>query len=80
MVFDQDRRLMFPPEITTTTYRPDVVIWSSKVNAVIIPELTTSGEDCVFQTNKMKHFRETFQFVLNCQAGSMESRRSKIGH
>ncbi|KAK0153977.1 hypothetical protein N1851_003944 [Merluccius polli] len=41
---DLDRQLKFPPEITTTSLRPDIILWSPSVKAVILAELTVPWE------------------------------------
>jgi ribA/ribD-fused uncharacterized protein len=42
---DLKPQLVFPPEITSTSSRPDIVIWSKKAKTVIIIELTVPWEE-----------------------------------
>ena len=42
---DLNKQLRFPTEITTTSLRPDIVVWSSKARAVHLIELTVPSED-----------------------------------
>ena len=42
---DIDDRLVFPPEILSTSQRPDVVIWSTALKKVILIELTCPAEE-----------------------------------
>lgn len=44
MRVDLGRKLQFPTEITSTSLRPDIVIWSSSSKAVILVELTIPWE------------------------------------
>jgi hypothetical protein len=37
--YDSDP-IVFPPEISLTTSRPDVIIWSAKLKKVVLIELT----------------------------------------
>ena len=39
--------IMFPPEITATSLRPDNIIWSSSSRTAIIIELTVPSEDAI---------------------------------
>ena len=41
---DLDRQLKFPPEITTTSMRPDIILWSPSVRTVILTELIVLWE------------------------------------
>ena len=41
---DLDRQLKFPSEITTTSLRPDITLWSPSVKTVILAELTVPWE------------------------------------
>jgi ribA/ribD-fused uncharacterized protein len=45
LLVDLKPQLVFPPEITSTTSRPDMVIWSRKTKTVIIIELTVPWEE-----------------------------------
>ncbi|KAJ8368703.1 hypothetical protein SKAU_G00087310 [Synaphobranchus kaupii] len=42
---DLDRQLKFPQEITTTSLRPYIVLWSSSIRTVIMAELTVPWEE-----------------------------------
>ena len=55
---DLDRQLKFPPEITTTSLRPDIILWSPSVKAVILAELTVpweGGMEAAFEGKKEKY-------------------------
>ena len=45
MRVDLDRQLRFPTEITTTSLRSDIVVWSTKARSVHLIELTTGVRD-----------------------------------
>ena len=57
MLADIGRQLVFPPEIATTTLRPDMVLWSRSLNNVFIIELTVPWEDSVDEAYERKHLR-----------------------
>ena len=57
MQADLDRRLIFPPEIATTTLRPDLVLWSNTRKLVYIIELTVPWEDNVEEAYERKKLR-----------------------
>ena len=57
MQVDLDRRLIFPPEIATTTLRPDLVLWSNNCKLVYIIELTVPWEDAVEEAYERKKLR-----------------------
>lgn len=44
MAADLDHQLWFPVEITTTSLRSDIVLWSTPVKTVIIVEQTVPWE------------------------------------
>lgn len=55
---DLNQLLRFPREITTTSLRPDIVIWSSLTKTVIMVELTIPWEDgfeVAFERKKDKY-------------------------
>ena len=55
---DLDRQLKFPPEITTNSLRPDVILWSSAAKTVILAELTVpweGGMEAAFERKKDKY-------------------------
>ena len=54
---DIGRQLVFPPEIATTTLRPDLVLWSPSLKKVYIIELTVPWEDAVDEAYERKHLR-----------------------
>lgn len=57
MLADIGRQLVFPPEIATTTLRPDMVLWSRSLKKVFIIELTVPLEDSVDEAYERKHLR-----------------------
>lgn len=57
MLADIGRQLVFPPEIATTTLRPDMVLWSRSLNKVFIIELTVPWENSVDEAYERKHLR-----------------------
>jgi hypothetical protein len=57
MLAEIGRQLVFPPEIVTTTLRPDMVLWSSSLKKVFIIELTVPWEDSVGEAYERKHLR-----------------------
>ena len=53
-----DRQLRFPTEITTTSLRPDIVVWSTKARYVHLIELTVpqeGGIESAFERKKAKY-------------------------
>ncbi len=44
MRVDLDRQLCFPVEITATSLRPDIVVWSTKAKSVLLIELIIPAE------------------------------------
>ena len=55
---DLDRQLRFPTEITTTSLRPDIVVWSTKAKSVHLVELTVpmeEGIEAAFERKKAKY-------------------------
>lgn len=58
MRVDLGRKLQFPTEITSTSLRPDIVIWSSSSKAVILVELTIpweAGLEATWERNRLKY-------------------------
>lgn len=54
---DLDRQLKFPQEITTTSLRPDIVLWSTPTTTVIMVALTVpweEGKEAAFERKKEK--------------------------
>ena len=54
MLVDLDKKLVFPPEIVTTSLRPDLVLWSTSQKAVFIVELTVPWEAAVGEAFERK--------------------------
>ena len=58
MRVDLKPQLKFPPEITTTSLRPDIVLWSIPAKTVIMAELTVPWEEnmeAAFERKKDKY-------------------------
>lgn len=58
MRVDLNKQLRFPTEITTTSLRPDIVVWSTKVRSVHLIELTVPSEgeiEAAFERKKAKY-------------------------
>jgi hypothetical protein len=45
MQADVGRKLVFPPSITTTTQRPDIVLWSVRHKQLVMVELSVPWEE-----------------------------------
>ena len=54
---DLDKKLVFPPEIVTTSLRPDLVLWSTLQKSVFIVELTVPWEAAVGEAFERKQLR-----------------------
>ena len=54
LLVDLKPQLVFPPEITSTSSRPDIVIWSKNAKTVIIIELTIPWEENVEAAHERK--------------------------
>lgn len=52
MQVDPDQKLIFPPEIITTSLRPDLVLWSTSQRVVFIVELTVPWEASVGEAHE----------------------------
>ena len=55
---DLDRQLKFPQEITATSLRPDIVLWSTSTKTVIMVELTVpweEGMEAAFERKRDKY-------------------------
>ena len=55
---DLDKKLVFPPEIVTTTLRPDMVLWSKAAKLAYVVELTVPWEEGVeeaYERKKLKY-------------------------
>lgn len=59
LLADLNHRLCFPPEITTTNLRPDLVLWSSSLHTINIIKLTVPWEAAVEEAFKCKSFKYT---------------------
>ena len=58
MRVDLKKQLRFPTEITITSLRPDIVVWSTKARAVHLIELTVPSEEGIeaaFERKKAKY-------------------------
>ena len=58
MRVDLDRQLRFPVEITATSLRPDLVVWSTKAKSVLLIELTIPAEEGIeaaYERKKAKY-------------------------
>ena len=62
--FDSER-IVYPPEITATAERPDIVIWSKQLKKVLNIELTCPAEEGIEAAMTRK---ETRYFPLKCDA------------
>ena len=56
MSVDVDKKLIFPQCITTTTLRPDIVLWSQSSKQVAMVELTVPWEE---RTEEAYHLKKT---------------------
>jgi len=50
-------KLLFPPEIYSTSQRPDIVIWSKKLHKVVLVELTVPAEEGIEAAQARKEAR-----------------------
>ncbi len=57
MRVDLSQRLTFPPEITATNMRPDLVLWSKSCRQVFIVELTVQWEEAIDEAFERKRLR-----------------------
>lgn len=57
MLADFRRQLFFPKDITTTTFRPDIVMWSALEKSVHIVELTIPWEEGMTVTHMRKQLK-----------------------
>ena len=55
--------IIFPPEITISNERPDIIIWSVKLKHVILFELTCGAEEGVIAAVKRKNARYNKDFI-----------------
>ncbi|MGH0147808.1 UNVERIFIED_CONTAM: hypothetical protein FKN15_025961 [Acipenser sinensis] len=54
MLADVGQELIFPPEMATTSLRPDIVLWSGSARLVHLVELTVPWEDAVDEMYERK--------------------------
>lgn len=59
LLVDIGHQLIFPPEIASTTLRPDMVLWSPLMKSVYIIELTVPWENAVEEAYERKKLRYT---------------------
>ncbi len=52
---DLEQRLIFPPEIATTTLLPDLVLWSNSCQLTYIIKLTVPWEDAIEEAYERKN-------------------------
>ena len=57
MQVDLDHKLVFPPEIITTTLRPDLILWSTSQKSLHIVELTVPWEAAVDEAYERKSLK-----------------------
>lgn len=60
------KQLRFPEEITLTSLRPDIVLWSRDTKQVILIELTVPWEERVDEAHEYKRAKYQ-ERVLECQ-------------
>ena len=60
---DLQTQLVFPPEITVTRLRPDIVMWSRSTRNLFIIELTVTWEERMEEANERK--REKYQDLVD---------------
>ena len=63
LMADLQTQLVFPPEITVTRLRPDIVMWSRSTRNLIIIELTVPWEERMEEVNERK--REKYQDLVD---------------
>ena len=66
LLSDLDSNLVFPPFITTTTLRPDIVIFSKCIRTVVIIELTSPCEENMSE----RHSDKVLKYTSLCTAAS----------
>ena len=54
MQVDLKRRLIFPPEVCTTTLRPDIVICSCRIKQIVMIEVIEPWENCAEVRNERR--------------------------
>lgn len=66
MYVDLDQKFIFPPEIMSTTLRPDLVLWSTSHESLCIVELTVPLEaaaDEAYERRKVEIHTHNTQVV-----------------
>lgn len=79
--YTQDRRirvdlgsmLQFPSEITKTSLRPDIVMWSSSTKTVLLIELTVPWEEGVEAAFKRKRLKYS-DLIAECKEACWRTR------
>jgi hypothetical protein len=66
MQADVNQKLKFPPEITTTNQRPDIVLWSKNTKQAVLIELTVPWEERIQDANERKRTKYQ-QLVEECR-------------
>ena len=56
---DIGKQLQFPREITTTSLRPDIVLWSAATKVVMLIELTIQWEEGIQAAYERKSAKYT---------------------
>ncbi len=57
MQVDLDQKLSFRPEIITTNFRPDLILWSTSQKSLFIVELTVTWEAAIGEANERKRLK-----------------------
>ncbi len=66
------KAVLFPPVITETTFRPDIVMWSESENQVVILEFTVPRKDWTEEANDRKRAKyEDLVKDCRCQGWSI---------
>lgn len=73
LLVDIGHQLTFPPEIASTTLRPDMVLWSPSVKSVYILELTVPWENAVEEAYERKKLRYT-ELAMDAQQRGWSSK------
>lgn len=69
LIADLHQQLKFPQEITLTTLRPDIVLWSSLTKTVIMAELIVPWEEGMEAAFKRKEERYAELAAVCSEAG-----------
>lgn len=68
MRVDLDKQLVFPTEITETSQRPDVVMWSTAAKKVLVIELTAPWEEGISAAHELKR-KKYSDLAEECKGG-----------